>query len=218
MTMQAMIDEWYPVGLFSQLDSEGRKTALMGEPIKVARDADGNARVTGGDGRVLPVARALRSCLVLPRRAEEGTFPHSRGRPARPPLRRCRRGARALLAAARRREFPRHRPFPLRPYRYSRRRAAYRGPELQGRDPRGRRRGLGDAGEILPAAGRQVGKRRDHDGIYVSRAGARPARCFTRPARRARANGMSSRSSSSRSPRTSATSGHGWRSSTTRPR
>lgn len=29
MTMQAMIDEWYPVGLFSQLDSAGRKTALM---------------------------------------------------------------------------------------------------------------------------------------------------------------------------------------------
>jgi phenylpropionate dioxygenase-like ring-hydroxylating dioxygenase large terminal subunit len=44
MTMQAMIDEWYPVGLFSQLDSAGRKTALMGEPITVARDADGTRR------------------------------------------------------------------------------------------------------------------------------------------------------------------------------
>lgn len=55
MTVQAMIDEWYPVGLFTQLDSAGRKTALMGEPIEVARDADGNAKVTGRDGRVLPV-------------------------------------------------------------------------------------------------------------------------------------------------------------------
>ena len=34
----AMIDEWYPVGLFSQLDSAGRKTRLMGEPIGVASD------------------------------------------------------------------------------------------------------------------------------------------------------------------------------------
>src|SRR5689334_5935302 len=55
MTKDAMIDEWYPVGLFSQLDGKGRETALMGEPIVVARDAEGNAKVTGGNGRALPV-------------------------------------------------------------------------------------------------------------------------------------------------------------------
>ncbi|MFB2604410.1 aromatic ring-hydroxylating dioxygenase subunit alpha, partial [Rhizobium phaseoli] len=33
----AMIDEWYPVGLFSQLTEAGSKTALMGEPIEVTR-------------------------------------------------------------------------------------------------------------------------------------------------------------------------------------
>ena len=54
MTQDAMIDEWYPVGLVSQLDRGGRKTALMGEPIEVASDTDGSARVTS-KGRVLPV-------------------------------------------------------------------------------------------------------------------------------------------------------------------
>ena len=51
----AMINEWYPVGLFSQLTEAGTKTALMGEPIEVARTPDGNARVTSTDGRSLPV-------------------------------------------------------------------------------------------------------------------------------------------------------------------
>lgn len=51
----AMLDEWYPVGLFSQLTEAGSKTGLMGEPIEVIRTADGAARVTSGDGRALPV-------------------------------------------------------------------------------------------------------------------------------------------------------------------
>ncbi|TGQ50908.1 aromatic ring-hydroxylating dioxygenase subunit alpha, partial [Mesorhizobium sp. M1C.F.Ca.ET.212.01.1.1] len=54
MTRNAMIDEWYPVGLASQGDPHGRKTALMGEPIEVRLGEDGNAKVTGGNGRVLP--------------------------------------------------------------------------------------------------------------------------------------------------------------------
>lgn len=55
MTRNAMIDEWYPVGLDSQLDAQGRKTALMGEAIEVRLGDDGNAKVTGGGGRALPV-------------------------------------------------------------------------------------------------------------------------------------------------------------------
>lgn len=55
MTRNAMIDEWYPVGLASQLDAQGRKTALMGEPIEVRLGDDGNAMVTEGNGRSLPV-------------------------------------------------------------------------------------------------------------------------------------------------------------------
>ncbi|MGV3549462.1 aromatic ring-hydroxylating dioxygenase subunit alpha [Rhizobium sp.] len=55
MSMGAMRDEWYPVGLFSQLDIDGRKTMLMDEPILVACDATGEAVVTDSSGRSLPV-------------------------------------------------------------------------------------------------------------------------------------------------------------------
>ena len=51
----AMLDEWYPVGLVSQLDRAGRHTALMCEKIVVAGDADGHPIVTGDNGRILPV-------------------------------------------------------------------------------------------------------------------------------------------------------------------
>ncbi|PCK77658.1 aromatic ring-hydroxylating oxygenase subunit alpha [Rhizobium sophoriradicis] len=51
----AMIDEWYPVGLFSQLTEEVSKTALMGKPIEVTRTADGAAQVRSSGGRALPV-------------------------------------------------------------------------------------------------------------------------------------------------------------------
>jgi phenylpropionate dioxygenase-like ring-hydroxylating dioxygenase large terminal subunit len=54
MSRNVMIDEWYPVGLVSQLDAQRRKTALMGEPIEVRLGEDGNAKVTGGNGRALP--------------------------------------------------------------------------------------------------------------------------------------------------------------------
>ncbi|ESY88142.1 aromatic ring-hydroxylating dioxygenase subunit alpha [Mesorhizobium sp. LNHC229A00] len=54
MIRNAMIDEWYPVGLASQLDVHGRMTALMGEPIVVRRGEDGNAKVTGGNEHALP--------------------------------------------------------------------------------------------------------------------------------------------------------------------
>ena len=53
MTGGAMLNEWYPVGLVSQLDRAGRQTALMGEPITVSLGDDGAAKVTGGNGRVL---------------------------------------------------------------------------------------------------------------------------------------------------------------------
>ena len=55
MTQGAMRDEWYPVGLFSQLGREGRETALMGEPITIGLGADGNAKVIDGNGRAFPV-------------------------------------------------------------------------------------------------------------------------------------------------------------------
>lgn len=55
MTSNAMIDQWYPVGLLSQLLSEGRETLLMGETIRVARGADGTAAVATAEGRALPV-------------------------------------------------------------------------------------------------------------------------------------------------------------------
>ncbi|NNH33950.1 aromatic ring-hydroxylating dioxygenase subunit alpha, partial [Rhizobium sp. SEMIA 4085] len=55
MKQNAMIDDWYPVGLFSQLDIDGRKTALMGEPIELALDTHGNINVKSSDGRFLPV-------------------------------------------------------------------------------------------------------------------------------------------------------------------
>ncbi len=49
-----MIDEWYPVGLFGQIEN-GWKTALMGEPIEVAFDPGREVKVTSEDGRTLPV-------------------------------------------------------------------------------------------------------------------------------------------------------------------
>lgn len=55
MTAQAMVDEWYPVGLFSRLSEAGQDTALMGEPISVTRNENGEARVTTASGRALPV-------------------------------------------------------------------------------------------------------------------------------------------------------------------
>ena len=54
MTYQPMIDEWYPVGLLSQLDKAGRDTRLMGQPIHVAQGQDGKPLVTE-QGRTLPV-------------------------------------------------------------------------------------------------------------------------------------------------------------------
>lgn len=55
MPHDAMIDEWYPVGLYSQLDAQGRRTALMGEPIDVALGTDGQPRVTDASGQALPI-------------------------------------------------------------------------------------------------------------------------------------------------------------------
>lgn len=50
-----MVDEWYPVGMISQLDTAGRNTVLMGHPIRVAKGVDGKAEAVTGEGRVLPV-------------------------------------------------------------------------------------------------------------------------------------------------------------------
>lgn len=49
----AMIDQWYPVGLASQLPTDGRATQLMGVPITVLPGSP--IRVVTGDGRDLRV-------------------------------------------------------------------------------------------------------------------------------------------------------------------
>jgi phenylpropionate dioxygenase-like ring-hydroxylating dioxygenase large terminal subunit len=54
MKTMGMIDEWYPVGIFGQLDAHGRNTLLMGEPITVRSDAQGQAEVTNSAGQILP--------------------------------------------------------------------------------------------------------------------------------------------------------------------
>lgn len=67
-----MTDQWYPVGLFSQLGRAGRPTALMGVPIEVGLDAAGNAEVTDASGRALPVCvrySHVWSSLGAPRKA-----------------------------------------------------------------------------------------------------------------------------------------------------
>ncbi|AWM28112.1 phenylpropionate dioxygenase-like ring-hydroxylating dioxygenase large terminal subunit [Sinorhizobium fredii] len=105
MTQDAMIDEWYPVGLFSQLDVNGRRTALMGEPIEVVLNAEGYARVTSGDGRTtLPVCVRyghVWSSLGKPRK-DLFAIPEA-DQPGRR-LVDVGVGSRALLAAARGRE------------------------------------------------------------------------------------------------------------------
>lgn len=50
-----MLDEWYPVGMISQLDTAGKNTALLGQPICVAKGDNGKATVTTLEGRHLPV-------------------------------------------------------------------------------------------------------------------------------------------------------------------
>lgn len=55
MNGNAMIDQWYPVGLISRLQPEGQETLLMGEAIRVCGTAEGKALVTTTDGRALPV-------------------------------------------------------------------------------------------------------------------------------------------------------------------
>ncbi|MDQ1184393.1 aromatic ring-hydroxylating oxygenase subunit alpha [Agrobacterium larrymoorei] len=55
MSRDAMIDQWYPVGLVSRLLPAGQETLLMGETIRVSRNGEGKASVVTADGRVLPV-------------------------------------------------------------------------------------------------------------------------------------------------------------------
>lgn len=50
-----MLNEWYPVGMISQLDTAGKNTALLGQPIRVAKGDNGRALVTTSEGRDLPV-------------------------------------------------------------------------------------------------------------------------------------------------------------------
>lgn len=50
-----MLNEWYPVGMISQLDTAGKNTALLGQPIRVANGDNGKALVTTSEGRDLPV-------------------------------------------------------------------------------------------------------------------------------------------------------------------
>ncbi|PVE52464.1 MULTISPECIES: aromatic ring-hydroxylating dioxygenase subunit alpha [Rhizobium/Agrobacterium group] len=55
MSRDAMIDQWYPVGLISRLLSDGQETLLMGETILVSRNGEGKAEVVTADGRALRV-------------------------------------------------------------------------------------------------------------------------------------------------------------------
>ncbi len=55
MTDNPMLNEWYPVGILTELTPDGRDTLLMGEPIHVARDTGGNPVVATKEGRLLPV-------------------------------------------------------------------------------------------------------------------------------------------------------------------
>lgn len=55
MKKAGMIDEWYPVALFSQLDKDDRNTLLMDMPITVARLGTDEVKVTADGGRSLPV-------------------------------------------------------------------------------------------------------------------------------------------------------------------
>lgn len=55
MSKMGMLNEWYPVALFSQLAKADYATILMGEPITVALGANGAATVTESKGRALPV-------------------------------------------------------------------------------------------------------------------------------------------------------------------
>ncbi|NML77070.1 aromatic ring-hydroxylating dioxygenase subunit alpha [Rhizobium sp. S-51] len=55
MSRMGMLDEWYPVAMFSQLATADYGTVLMGEPVKVALGADGKTTVMDSTGRVLPV-------------------------------------------------------------------------------------------------------------------------------------------------------------------
>ncbi|TRL33796.1 aromatic ring-hydroxylating oxygenase subunit alpha [Rhizobium straminoryzae] len=55
MTIGAMRDEWYPVGLRSKVDANGQQTLLMGEPIRLHESEGGEIVVETADGRRLPV-------------------------------------------------------------------------------------------------------------------------------------------------------------------
>lgn len=56
MTRNPMIDEWYPVGMLSQLETVGRDTMLMGQPITVSMGKDGAPKVMA-QGSALPTIR-----------------------------------------------------------------------------------------------------------------------------------------------------------------
>lgn len=51
----AMLDEWYPVALFSKLDETGRDTMLMDTPLHVARNGADSAVAKDSAGRILPI-------------------------------------------------------------------------------------------------------------------------------------------------------------------
>lgn len=55
MSRKGMLDEWYPVAMFSQLATADYDTVLMGEPVKVALGEGGTATVTNARGDALPV-------------------------------------------------------------------------------------------------------------------------------------------------------------------
>lgn len=55
MSIGAMQDEWYPVGMAAGLTGTMREGLLMGRPIRVGLDGTGAPAVTDGAGRPMPV-------------------------------------------------------------------------------------------------------------------------------------------------------------------
>lgn len=55
MSLNPMIDQWYPVAIATEVTQDSRETQLMGTPITVAGSETGIPAVTTAEGRVLPV-------------------------------------------------------------------------------------------------------------------------------------------------------------------
>ncbi|MTH79631.1 aromatic ring-hydroxylating oxygenase subunit alpha [Paracoccus aestuariivivens] len=71
----AMRDQWYPVAIAAQLPQKGRDSLLLGEPIHIATDETGGARVTDGAGRILPIISRYGHIWTSLGQPEQDLFP-----------------------------------------------------------------------------------------------------------------------------------------------